>query len=642
MEQKEKRPEMRFRTKHNWRYAAQHMTGLLFVCALAGPISYCTAGEGFFDVRPTELKSRNTLREVRVVRETPDVQIPRPSAYTDPPEIVEGTINGKPDAKLYYFTRHHVVDKLVTLFNEQFVKVLYDNDGNAMPEVPYTIDSISATHQIIVSCPSVEYAQQVLYFFEQIDVPPIQIRIDCLISEVYADHALDWETHLQVQNLFGSRITLEGKLPGAALRDLARSSFGLQTGKVEGGYWTEATSDNPAHFVVTEPGHMFGALVDLLTSRGYLKILMNPHLEVLNGQTATIRTQEYVTIDTVSTIDPITDKPFFYPNRVTITDSLEVTPQAFSDGTIGLKTVALIESKGTPEGVKQIPIVTTRRITITENRIRQGESLIIGGIRKSEQRSVVRGVPGLKDIPVLGVLFSSKDFEHRAKEILFIITPAISTGGVPNKDIVADVQRKHTPVKNSDLIENMKDPFGTGAYTALVEQEAIEAEVGRLRAEMEKVVADRKAEELLKQIAMASGHVEAETRQGERAVATAQTETEAAKAAIEAARAEAAQTQTKIEAAQKLLAGEKARITAAATEQKQATEAAKLAAAAKAAAEAAKTEAEAARDAAEKAKAEAEARLAEWMEVKKANGAANGKKAPPTKDDPGVKPNETP
>ena len=449
MEKKEKRPGMCFRTKHNWRYAAQHATGLLLIGALSGPISYCTSGGDFFDIRPTELESRNTLREVKVVRETPDVQIPRPSAYTDPPEIVEGTINGKPDAKLYYFTKYHMVNRLVALFKEQFINTLYDNEGNALPAVPYTIDSISATHQIIVSCPSVEYAQQVLYFFEQVDVPPIQIRIDCLISEVYADRTLDWETHLQVQNLFGSKIAMEGKLPGAALRDLARSSFGLQTGKVEGGYWKEATSDHPAQFVVTEPGHMFGALVDLLTSGGYLKILMNPHLEVLNGQTATIRMQEYVTLDLISTTNFLTKKPFLYPNRVTITDSLEITPQAFSDGVIGLKTVALIGSKSTPEGVKQIPIVTTRKITIAENRIRRGESLIIGGIRKSEQRSVVRGVPGLKDIPVLGVLFSSKDFEERAKEILFIITPPIATGGVPNKDIVADVQREHTAIKTA-------------------------------------------------------------------------------------------------------------------------------------------------------------------------------------------------
>jgi len=607
---------MRFHIRHKWECAAKLALSLVLICAFAGSVSCCGAVVDFMDSRPTELESRNTLRELRAVRETPDVKMPRPQAYIDPPLIVEGTVAGKKDAKLYYFSKYHTVDKLVTLFNQQFIRTLFDNEGNPLPSVSYTVDQNPSTHQMIVSCPSVEYAQQVLVFLEQVDIPPIQVRIDCLISEIYADHTLDWDTRLQVQNLFGSKIALEGKLPGAALRDLARSSFGMKTGLVEGGRWNPVTN----LFEVTDSGHMFGALVDVLSSRGYLKILMNPQLEVLNGQKATIRTQEYVTIDLVSTIDPITKNPFLYPQRHTITDSLEVTPQVFSDGAIGLKTVAVIGSKSTPEGVRQIPIVTERRITISENRIRRGESLVIGGVRKAEQRSVIRGVPGLKDIPVLGFLFSSKDFEERAKEILFILTPTISTGGLPNKDVVADVQRKHTSVKNSDLIENIKDPFGAGAYTELVEQEAIQAEVGRLRAEMEKVVADRKTEELLKQIATASGQAETETTRSERAVATALTETEAAKAAMEAAKAETAQIQVKIVAAQKLLEGEKAKIAQAAVEQKQATEAARIAAAAKAAAEKAQAEAVAAKAAAEKAKAEAAAKMAEWLKTKETNG----------------------
>jgi hypothetical protein len=66
-------------------------------------------------------------------------------------------------------------------------------------------------------------------------------------------------------------------------------------------------------------------------------------------------------------------------------------------------------------------------------------------LRKVEKRSVVRGVPFLKDIPILGILFSSKDFEERAKEILFIITPTISNDGVPNKDVVELLRKKHEP-----------------------------------------------------------------------------------------------------------------------------------------------------------------------------------------------------
>ena len=117
-------------------------------------------------------------------------------------------------------------------------------------------------------------------------------------------------------------------------------------------------------------------------------------------------------------------------------DSLKVTPHVFADGYIGMNTEVVIGSRNTPEGVKQVSIITERTIKNEENRIRQGQSMIIGGIKKVEQSSVVRGVPFLKDIPILGVFFSSKDFEERGKEILFILTPTISNYGIPNREMV--------------------------------------------------------------------------------------------------------------------------------------------------------------------------------------------------------------
>ena len=142
-------------------------------------------------------------------------------------------------------------------------------------------------------------------------------------------------------------------------------------------------------------------------------------------------------------------------------DSLKITPHVFADGYIGLETNVVIGSKSTPEGVKQIPIVTKREITNKENRIRSGESLVIGGIRKTEKRSVVRGVPFLKDLPGIGVLFSSKDFEERGKEVLFIITPTISTGGIPREEMTSKIRNIHTKVRyERGLRDLMFDPFG--------------------------------------------------------------------------------------------------------------------------------------------------------------------------------------
>ena len=143
-----------------------------------------------------------------------------------------------------------------------------------------------------------------------------------------------------------------------------------------------------------------------------------------------------------------------------VVDSLEITAHVFADGYIGLETTIVLGSKNTPEGVKQVPIITRKEITNKENRIRQGESLIIGGMRKNEEFAVVRGVPILKDIPLIGFLFSSEDTEQRAVETIFILTPTISTGGRSNEEVMKEIQRKHEPTSPKGLSEMIADPFG--------------------------------------------------------------------------------------------------------------------------------------------------------------------------------------
>jgi len=597
------------------------LRNVIFWCGGCAFALVCISGCGdFFESKPTELESQKTLRELSRVKPATGANIEIPSVYKEPPRIVEGTIGDKTDAKLFYFSKYHTVDKLAGLINNQFTKKFFDAKGKSKQVVDYNVSMNPATNQLIVRCPTVVDAEQVLAFLEKVDVPPIQVKISCIISEVYADHTLDWETRLEIQNLLGEEIDLVGKLPGAALRDIARSTFGLKAGYVGGGTYDSAND----RFVVTPggQGHMFGALVDVLESRGYLKILMNPQLEVINGESATIVTSEHVPLDIIQNVHPVSGVITQRTQYVDVVDSLTITPHVFADGYIGIETKAVIGSKSTPEGVKQLPIVTKREVVVKENRIRHGESLVIGGIRKTEQRSVVRGIPFFKDIPILGVLFSSKDFEERGKEVLFILTPTISTGGMANEKMVAEIQWKHTPVKGSDsLIDSIKDPFGTKAYTELVEEEAIHAEVERIKAEMDRAAAERKVMDLTERLDLAAGEVEKARKRAGLASSGVVAEAAEAKTDAEAAKAETEKVKAALTATEKAAEAEKAKAAAAeSTKDKvvaEAKKAAQEAAAAKVAAEKAKAEAVAAKAEAEKAKKDAEAQIEAWMKAAK-------------------------
>ncbi len=472
----------------------------------------------FLGGKTTSLQSQSIIRDLSKIEPVPDPNISVPEIYKTPPKIIEQMVGGELEFKLFYFCMYHTSDELKKIVHEQFATKLFtaEPDPKVTTVTDYTVSSNPAINQLIVRCPKREDATAVLELLEMVDVPPIQVKIDCLISEVYADLTLDWETTLEIENLFGEDIragssaqpfgtgvtelveegTVLPAFPGASLRDLARTQMGLQIG-----YWSE--SEN------------FLAMVDLLESKGYLKILMNPTLEVINGRTATISSTQHVPLQKITKYIPTPGEIIAQSETeyIDVVDSLEITPHVFADGYIGLETSILLGSKLTPEGVKQLPIVTMKEIENKENRIRKGESLVIGGIRKTEERDVARGVPFLKDIPVLGILFSGRDFEERVVETIFILTPTISTGGIPNKEMVEKVKRKHRKPIPEGLDEIIADPFGFEAGEKARQLEASETKRIRLDAEAEKAqsrYALREAEERAKRAEAALYRVKAE------------------------------------------------------------------------------------------------------------------------------------
>ncbi|HIJ70941.1 MAG TPA: hypothetical protein HPP87_06210 [Planctomycetes bacterium] len=493
---------------------------LIFWWCMALAAVICISGCGdFFAEKPTEIESRAILNELGQVRQSPHIDNPLPEMYRGPAKRVEV----KDGVKLFYFTKHHTVDKLAVLIAEQL--------GNKLSQS-------GPTNQLIVHCKDDADADKVLEFLDKVDVPPIQINIDCLILERFGDETMDWETSIMIENFLGQEITigeargtfdsgvltgLEPAFPGASLRESLRSTFGLDFG-----YWIDKGV----------PGHQVRAVVDLLISRGYLKILLNPTLETINGQVATVSIRDYAPIEKIVSKEGF-DEPFGLTDYVWVEDTLTVTPSVFADGSIGLKTSIKIGSKSKPEGVVQTSIITERSIDVAENRIKPGESLVIGGMRKSEKRSVVRGVPFFKDIPIVGILFSSKDFEEKATEIIFILTPSISSGSVEHAGVVEEIRKKHaSPSYKSGLNQILGDPFGTDIYTDVIERKAVEAETARLKAQIEAEAMSKEVKKVKDALSKAHQQIDAERSRVQRA--KAEKEKAIAEAGIAAAEAEKA------------------------------------------------------------------------------------------------------
>ncbi|MHC4624498.1 MAG: type II secretion system protein GspD [Planctomycetota bacterium] len=514
-------------------------------------VSLCLGGCGdFFTQKPTELQTQVILNELREIEENQNVKNPLPEIYRRPPE----KIRLRDGVKVFYFCKHHPVDKLADLVNTQFSEFFRKTPtknnprGTEYPRPTYSVSPNAATNQLIVHCPNGEEADMVLEFLHKVDVAPIQVNVDCLILERFSDVTMDWETSIDIDNLFGEKITLGGKegpeFPGASLREPRRAEFGLDVG-----YWNQKLSP-----------HEFRVGVDLLVSRGYLRILMNPKLETINGQTATITAREFAPLEKILS-QPGFNEPFNLTDYQWVEDKLEVTPHVYADGSIGLETYVMLGSRSKPEGVVQTSIITERFVRIGENRIEPGHSLVIGGIRKSEERSVIRGVPVLKDIPVVGILFSSKDFEEKATEVIFILTPSISSGGVEYAEMLERVKQKRAkPEYETGLQEAITDPLGTAAYTEHVEQQAARAEFEWLKAEIEKAQALEQVDQIKQRLLQTAEQVISEKAKAAKAhlqalkaeeeAHTAKKRAEKAKEEADRAKAEAEQAKKKTEKAE--------------------------------------------------------------------------------------------
>ena len=72
-------------------------------------------------------------------------------------------------------------------------------------------------------------------------------------------------------------------------------------------------------------------------------------------------------------------------------------------------------------GAAILPVVTTRRASTTVQ-LYDGQSFAIGGLLKNNMVGSLKALPGLGEVPVLGALFRSTDYQQDRTELVFIIT----------------------------------------------------------------------------------------------------------------------------------------------------------------------------------------------------------------------------
>ena len=158
----------------------------------------------------------------------------------------------------------------------------------------------------------------------------------------------------------------------------------------------------------------------MMERNGLLRTLAEPNLTAISGETAKFLAGGEYPVPVVDTLGKlsVTFKEFGV--------AVAFTPTVLSEGRISLKIETEV-SELTNDGAVvlsqiAIPALKKRQAKSTVE-LPSGGSLAMAGLLSDDTRQNIDGTPGLKDLPVLGTLFRSRDYIKRETELVIIVTP---------------------------------------------------------------------------------------------------------------------------------------------------------------------------------------------------------------------------
>jgi len=254
----------------------------------------------------------------------------------------------------------------------------------------------------------------------QIDKPVRQVQIEARIVEASdsftRDMGVRWGGQVSGK---GGRVTNQVSnnttTPGGFLIDLPAA--------------TAAASGGTVGIAIGAINNAFNLNLELSAAEadGDAKIVSNPRVVTQSGKQArieqgTLFPATVLTVGTTTQNIPATDAKL----------SLVVTPNVLPNDTVDLN---VLVTKNAPNGnlVNNAPVIDTKEVE-SNFLVKNGETIVIGGIYTRTTSKLDNGVPGLSKIPLLGWLFKKQNAVDNKTELLIFITPTIIESKAFNKD----------------------------------------------------------------------------------------------------------------------------------------------------------------------------------------------------------------
>ncbi len=272
---------------------------------------------------------------------------------------------------------------------------------------------VNETSNIITITASSEIIERFKQDIAAIDKPPRQVLIEAIITEISKDGmqalGIDWSG------------TISRTKPGDTIADfswqlltniaqLADTTFGLIFGNVTKTFGK-----------LRDYTYSFTPSIQALVTSGKASIRANPKIVTLDGQKASIVVGKEAYYSIIS--GPIN----YQYERLEVIKygvSLDIIPYVSNDNKEVTLEVLPEVSDVIGQGITDLPILS-KRAAKTQIRVKDGEKIVIGGLLQKGERTVLRKIPFLGDIPFLGLLFRTTKKVAEETEVVIFITPHI-------------------------------------------------------------------------------------------------------------------------------------------------------------------------------------------------------------------------
>ena len=261
------------------------------------------------------------------------------------------------------------------------------------------------TNSLLVSTAS-KYREQVTKIIEELDRPVPQVLIKVLVAEVTHDRTNDFGADWSVL-------------------DTRASGKGLTASTVLGNVAAQATSGGLAVNLMEDN---LTATLHALSTEGKLDVLSRPYILASDNQLASITVGQEVPFITATQITD-TGQQINTITYQAVGIILNVTPHINPDGAVTLDVAPQISAiSATTVNIGNgiaAPVIDNRSAS-SRVTIRNGNTIVIGGMMQDQKTVTVNKIPLLGDIPYLGAAFSRTQTDLSKTELLIFITPHVA------------------------------------------------------------------------------------------------------------------------------------------------------------------------------------------------------------------------